>query len=124
MTPADAIPGAASAGTGAEPLWTPGPERIAATQIDAFRRAVGVDGGYRELHRWSVDHPVDFWQAVWNHLGVVGDPGSTVVDRDGASHLTGTRWFPDGCLNFAETLLGAADARPALLLQNIWGALK
>ena len=118
MTPADAIPGAASAGTGAEPLWTPGPERIAATQIDAFRRAVGVDGGYRELHRWSVDHPVDFWQAVWNHLGVVGDPGSTVVDRDGASHLTGTRWFPDGCLNFAENLLGAADDRPALVFRG------
>ena len=115
MTPADAIPGAASAGTGAEPLWTPGPERIAATQIDAFRRAVGVDGGYRELHRWSVDHPVDFWQAVWNHLGVVGDPGSTVVDRDGASHLTGTRWFPDGFIASRPDVL---ERRRQKSLQN------
>jgi len=118
VTPVGAIPGAASSGPDAGPLWTPGPDRIAATQVDAFRRAAGIDGGYRELHRWSVNHPADFWQAVWNHLGVVGDPGSTVVDHDGSSHLTSTRWFPDGCLNFAENLLGSADDRAALVFRG------
>ena len=107
---------------GAGPLWTPDTGRVATSQVDAFRRAVGVDGGYRELHRWSIGHPADFWRAVWDQSGVVGDPGPTVVDH-GASGgrpgpLTATPWFPGGGLNFAENLLGVADDRPALVYRG------
>ena len=100
------------------PLWIPDNARVAGTQVDGFRRSVGVDGGYHELHRWSVDHPADFWQAVWSQLGVVGDPGAAVLTHDGSGHLTGTRFFPDGRLNFAENLLGVADNRPALVFRG------
>ncbi|MBT6371670.1 MAG: acetoacetate--CoA ligase, partial [Acidimicrobiaceae bacterium] len=100
------------------PLWIPDDARVAGTQVDGFRRSVGVDGGYHELHRWSVDNPADFWQAAWGQLGVVGDPGTTVLAHDGSGHLTGTRFFPDGRLNFAENLLGVADNRPALVFRG------
>ena len=100
------------------PLWTPDDARVASTQVETFRRAVGVDGDYHDLHRWSVDHPADFWTAVWDQLGVVGDPGSAAVTDNGSGHLAGTRWFPGGCLNVAENLLGAADDRPALVFRG------
>ena len=35
-----------------------------------------------------------------------------------SGHLTGTRFFPDGRLNFAENLLGVADNRPALVFRG------
>ena len=63
----------------ANPLWTPETDRRSASQIEAFRMSVGVAGGYDDLHRWSIDHPDEFWTAVWDHLGVVGDPGGRPV---------------------------------------------
>ena len=79
--------------------------------------AVGVEGGYWDLHRWSVDHPGDFWRAAWDHLGVVGDPGDQPIQSIG-DHPTGTRFFPDGYLNFAENLLAHADDSPALVFRG------
>ena len=79
--------------------------------------AVGVEGGYRDLHRWSVDHPGDFWRAAWDHLGVVGDPGDRPIQSVG-DHPTGTRFFPDGYLNFAENLLAHAGDSPALVFRG------
>ena len=43
------------------PLWTPGPERVAASQVMAFmaeanRRHGSALKNYRELHAWSVTH--------------------------------------------------------------------
>ncbi len=100
------------------PLWTPSTTHSANTQVEAFRQAVGVEGGYQDLHRWSVDNPTDFWTAVWNQLGVVGDPGSIGLADDGSDHFTGTHWFPEGHLNFAENLLGFADESPALIFRG------
>ncbi len=100
-----------------EPLWTPDAHRRSTSQVEDFRSVVGVDGGYRELHRWSVEHPGDFWQAAWNQLGVVGDPGSRPILSAG-NRLTGTRFFPDGHLNFAENLLREADDSTAIMYRG------
>jgi len=99
------------------PLWTPDAHRSSTSQVEEFRSAVGVEGGYRELHRWSVEHPGDFWQAAWEHLGVVGDPGARPILSTG-NHPTDTRFFPDGHLNFAENLLHDADDSPAILYRG------
>ena len=61
------------------PIWTPDVHRRSTSQVEEFRVAVGVEGGYRDLHRWSVDHPGDFWRAVWDNLGVVGYPGDRPI---------------------------------------------
>ena len=99
------------------PLWTPDAHRRSTSQVEDFRVAVGVEGGYRDLHRWSVEYPDDFWRAAWDHLGVVGDPGDRPIQTVG-DHPTDTRFFPDGCLNFAENLLARADDSPALMFRG------
>ena len=39
---------------------------------DWLRRHRGVDlADYEALRRWSVEHVSDFWQALWDHFGVV-----------------------------------------------------
>ena len=48
-----------------EPLWTPSPERVAATHMDAFRRSVGVADA-AALHDWSITHPGEVWQRIWD----------------------------------------------------------
>ncbi len=69
----------------ATPLWTPDPDRVTDTNLRAFADAVDVAPD--DLHRWSVDHPGDFWRAAWDRLGVVGDPGPTAVAGLGTGDL-------------------------------------
>ncbi len=103
------------------PLWIPGPDRVAASQVMAFmaeaNRRHGSSLGaamknYRELHAWSVTHPDAFWDLVWDFCGVVGDKGARLMD---GGAMPGAKFFPDARLNFAENLLahpgkGASDA--------------
>ena len=47
---------AETTGTARKVLWTPSPEAVEATEMRRFQREVGVEGGYDELWRWSVDN--------------------------------------------------------------------
>jgi acetoacetyl-CoA synthetase len=100
------------------PLWTPSPERVATTNLRAFADfAAGsttlAATDYDELHRWSIERPEEFWVALWDFAGVVGDRGGRVVEP--AAELWRTRYFPDATLNFAANLLRRRDSSPALL---------
>jgi len=103
------------------PLWTPSPERAAATQLTAFRRAIERRHGvslpdYPALHAWSIEHRAEFWAAIWERCGVVGERGERVlVDGD---RMPGARWFPEAKLNFAENLLRRRDGTTALVARD------
>jgi len=97
------------------PLWTPGPDRVASSQVMAFMAEANRRHGsslkdYRELHAWSVAHPDAFWNLVWDFCGIVGEKGARLMDGDA---MPGAKFFPDAKLNFAENLLahpGKGDA--------------
>ncbi len=100
-----------------KPLWTPSAERIAGAHITAFIERVNARHGtslreYHDLYRWSIDHLEDFWTALWEYAGVIGEPGARVL-ADG-NRMPGARFFPDGKLNFAENLLRTrhGDGKP------------
>ncbi|MCB9761115.1 MAG: acetoacetate--CoA ligase [Alphaproteobacteria bacterium] len=96
------------------PLWTPSPERVAATRLAAFleqvRRTRGLDfgGDYEALWRWSTTDIEAFWAEVVAFCGVLGEglDGRVLADAD---RMPGARWFPDARLNFAENLLRDRD---------------
>jgi acetoacetyl-CoA synthetase len=98
-------------------LWTPSPERVAATNMTAFKRKVGRNSdGYVALHAWSVEQPEAFWTAVWDFVGVKGERGArAAADID---KLPGARFFPDAKINFAENLLRRNDGADAMVF---WG---
>ena len=53
------------------PLWQPSPEAIARTRLTEFSRQVGfASDRFSELHRWSIEHPEDFWQAAWKYFEI------------------------------------------------------
>src|SRR3954465_14717559 len=70
---------------------------------------------YPEFYQWTVEHPEEFWSAVWEWCGVIASrKGSTVlVDGD---KMPGARWFPEARLNFAENLLRRGDRGDAFVL--------
>jgi acetoacetyl-CoA synthetase len=85
-----------------KPLWTPSPERAAATELARFMKLAGKPG-YEELHRWSIESRGEFWSRVWDFCGVIGDKGrDSVLDAD---RMPGAKWFPQARLNYAQNLL-------------------
>lgn len=102
------------------PLWTPSPERIAATELHRFARHLEGRGSgplpdYAALHRFSIDEPARFWREFWEFAEVIGDPGTEVL-RTGDTFRQ-TRFFPEATLNVAENLLRHNDDRPALIFR-------
>jgi acetoacetyl-CoA synthetase len=100
-----------------DPIWVPDPARAAATNLRRFGAGAAARwrtplDTYDELHRWSVEHPDEFWRSAWDDLGVLGDPGRRVLEP--TSPWWRTRFFPEGRLNVAENLLRRADASPAI----------
>ena len=91
-----------------DPLWTPSADRIARARLTAFIDHVTSASGipirhYLDLHDFSVQRPTDFWRAMWDFGGIVGEPGERVaIDLD---RMPGARFFPDARLNFAENVL-------------------
>ena len=104
------------------PLWAPSPQRVAATNLTAFidviRRDFGAElADFEDLHAWSIEHPEDFWAAVWDFGGIVAETRGNVVVEDRAK-MPGARWFPNARLNFAENLLRRRDDGPALIFSD------
>jgi acetoacetyl-CoA synthetase len=100
-----------------KPLWQPSAERVAAANLTRFMAAAGRKGrSYAELHRWSVEDPAAFWDAVWDFCGVIGEKGGRIL-VDGEK-MPGARFFPEARLNFAENLLRKRDASDAMVF---WG---
>lgn len=100
-------------------LWSPSPERIAATRMDAFRRKVAQQHGldlpdYAALHAWSIAEREAFWLAIVDSFDVQFHEAPTAVLEEGPE-MPDARWFPGATLNFAEHLLHRRDHKPALI---------
>lgn len=65
------------------------------------------DGDYAQLWQWSVDHPAQFWRAVWDYFDVRADvgpvPGAAGVLANAS--MPDAVWFPGVRLNYVEQIL-------------------
>jgi acetoacetyl-CoA synthetase len=112
-------------------LWRPTPERIERATITRFARAVGREGPYEELWRWSVDDLEGFWAAIWDFFDVQASaPYERVLDR---REMPGAHWFPGARLSYAEHFFRGRDddavairhaAELRELSQWTWGELR
>ena len=104
------------------PLWTPEKSRADHTTLGVFSNWMSLRTGkpfadYADLHRSSIEDPGDFWCALWDFAGVLGDKGPAPHLIGGESIAT-ARFFPAARLNFAENLLGRSGSGTALVF---WG---
>ena len=102
-----------------KPLWQPTAERINSSHMARFTRRVETElgrqfSGYDELHRWSVEHPEQFWQWLWNDLEIISSRDCDRVLTD-ADQFPGASWFAGARLNFAENLLRNRSQKIALV---------
>lgn len=98
----------------AEPIWQPGPDRVANTQMrqfsDWFSDRLGQESDdSAKLAALALANSAEFWSAIWDWFEIIGEKGN-------GPFLTGdemidARFFPDAKLNFAENLLRRGPAR-------------
>ena len=98
------------------PLWTPRPERIAASNLKRFMAPLGFHS-FEEVLGFSVDQPDAFWSALWDYCGVKASHRGSRVLVD-AAKMPGARFFPDARLNYAENLLRKSDDTDALVFRG------
>lgn len=101
------------------PLWQPSDDRISAANITRFMGHVnsrfGVSlAGYDDLYNWSLAARADFWEALWDFSGVIGDKGPGPYLRNG-DQMPGAAFFPEAKINFAENLLRRTDDSDAMV---------
>ena len=97
-------------------LWEPSEQQVRDSAMDRFRREYRPETrDSQDLHDWSVTHPGEFWNAVWDACGVVGDRGADPIvvtepaTEDGTSDLRQTQFFPDARFSYAENLLAGGS---------------
>ncbi len=122
--PSNAVP--EMGGHDAAVLWRPDAQRREATQLWQFAEGVGLGldrHSYRDLHAWSVQHPTQFWRAVWEFSGGIGHLGEqfSADGNEATAPRPGLELFAGSQLNIAENYLrplggdGPAPGDPALL---------
>lgn len=102
-------------------LWQPTSEAAAASNMSRFMAYASSHTGrafadYDELHAWSVEKPGQFWFLLWQFCDMLGDlTEEPAASPDG--RMFGTRFFPNGMLNYGENLLKRRDDLPAFIYE-------
>jgi len=125
-----------------DPIWQPSAERIAQANLTRFAQYVNDDAGLYPhahglhdmpaLYTWSIEHPEEFWAAMWSFSGIVANSAGWEQVCVGLDRMAppdkdlGPRWFTGTRLNFAENLLRHcrdedARQRDALVFWNEQG---
>lgn len=105
-----------------ELLWTPSPERMAASNLTKFAKWLKANRGlefadYQAMYEWSITDIDGLWGALWDYFNPkVSAPPRAVL---GKRTMPGAEWFPGAVLNYAENILAKARAgQPALVHLN------
>ena len=104
-----------------EPLWQPNNDRIAGSNLRRFMLSAEYRNNvefpsYRDLHRWSIEHPSRFWRRLVEFSRLKANWGERELTNGDA--MPGAIWFPEARLNFTENLLRRCDDSEAILF---WG---
>ena len=102
----------------AVPLWTPDPERAAASQVRRFLDANGF-GDYDSAWEWSVGRGTTgaFWRALASFAGVefrTDATGDVVLGPE----VAGAEWFPGATLNYAQRCLQTSGGGVAVIARS------
>lgn len=99
-------------------LWEANQARKNSANVSAFIADVNQEYGlniqsFAALYDWSIEKDEDFWNAVWDFSGIIGEKGDRIKVAD--PQFFKCHFFPDGKLNFAENFLKRRDDATRLL---------
>ena len=103
-------------------LWSPSDERIHTSQMYKFIKVINKKyniniQNFTNLHTWSIENKANFWSAVWDFFGVIGSKGLEPY-IDPINQMPGSKFFPNGSINYAENMLSGDVSGPAIIFKS------
>ena len=96
------------------PVWAPDADRLEESNLGVLMRELGIDD-YAELHRWSAEHPAEFWKRAIERLGIdFVNPPERILDLSAGP--TEPRWLPAAELNIVSSCFQPADCTIAIAI--------
>ena len=102
-----------------ELLWRPDLDKQKNTSLYKFiehinsRHKTEIDN-FETLHKWSINYRGYFWEEVWNFFNIIGKKGDCPY-LEPENSLPGTKFFPNGKLNYAQNMLKKSDDDVAII---------
>ena len=90
-------------------LWKPTQEKVKSTSLYNFIEYINsryqlTINNFDKMHTWSVENRENFWDGIWDFYKIIGIKGDKPFLQP-KNNLPGTRFFPNGKLNYAENML-------------------
>ena len=95
-------------------LWKPSDKRKEESLLENFSKFINFKSNYnfKNLWKWSIDHPEEFWSKFWDYSKIVGDKGKEIIKYN--KTFNKTKFFPDSKLNYAENILKKKSSEIAI----------
>ena len=86
-------------------LWEPSTKRKEMSLLEDFSKFINHNSNYnfKNLWKWSVDNPDEFWSKFWDYSKIIGDKGKETIKFN--KIFNKTKFFPDSKLNYTENIL-------------------
>ena len=95
-------------------LWEPSGKRKKESLLEDFSKYINIKSNYnfKNLWKWSVDHPEEFWSKFWDYSKIIGDKGKEIIKYN--KIFNKTNFFPDSKLNYSENILKKKSSEIAI----------
>ena len=100
-------------------LWSPSDERVKSSQMYKFIKNINEKyniniENFTDLHTWSIENKANFWSSIWDFFDVIGSKGMEPF-IDPINQMPGSKFFPNGKVNYAENMLSGDISGPAIV---------
>jgi len=103
-------------------LWSPTEEKIKSSLMYEFiqdiNKKFSLDiSNFCELHEWSINKREEFWSEIWDFFKIIGEKGNKPFLKP-ENKMPGTKFFPNGKLNYAENMLRKNNDDIAIIFKS------
>ena len=103
-------------------IWAPSDERVKSSQMYKFIKTINKKNNlniqnFTELHTWSIENKADFWLSIWEFFEIKGLKGIKPYIEP-LNEMPGSKFFPNGKVNYAENMLSGAVSGPAIVFKS------
>ena len=103
-------------------IWSPSDERVKSSQMYKFMKNINKKNNlqltsFSDLHTWSVENKIQFWESIWDFFEIIGSKGKAPY-IDPENKMLGSKFFPNGRVNYAENMLSGNLSGPAIIFKS------
>ena len=105
-----------------EVVWSPSDKRVKSSQMHKFMQNINKKyninlSSFSELHTWSIENKTQFWELIWDFFDIIGSKG-TKPYIDPLNKMPGSKFFPNGKVNYAENMLSGNNLGIAIVFKS------